>query len=192
MNRFTILTLMVILDLGCVPSQKSNDNESRLSSNVEGAIEILFQVKTYAKEDLEIFEDGIIPWISIKGPEKYFNNLMNKDEIVLIANEAILLIDYPLNNPVEIEIKSEKSDGFTRGELIKLISREYNRIYKEEEESSQVKTIPLEEREDLINRNETNGKYGIWGHDIDDLDLSAIIVKWEHSKKPRLELFIES
>ncbi len=32
-------------------------------------------------------------------------------------------------------------------------------------------------RRGIINRNQTNGKYGIWGHDIGDLDLSAVIVK---------------
>lgn len=192
MKQFLTFTILSLLILGCSSPKSETKEEPKGSINEIVTSQILFQVKTSDKEDLEVFEDGIIPWISINDPENSIDNLLEKDKIVLKSKEAILLIDYPLNKPVEIKIKSQKEVGFRRGELIRLISQEYHRIYQEEEESSSVKTIPLEEREGMINRNETDGKYGIWGHDIRDLDLSAIIV---HSKKgsiPKLELYIES
>ncbi|WP_066759364.1 hypothetical protein [Crocinitomix algicola] len=192
MKQFLTFTILSILILGC-SSPKSETNEEPIGSiNEIASSEILFQVKTSDKEDLEIFEDGIIPWISINDPENSLDNLLEKDKIVLNTKEAILLIDYPLNKPVEIKIKSQKDVGFSRGELIRLISQEYHRIYQEEEETAKVKTVPLEEREGLINRNETDGKYGIWGHDIGDLDLSAIIVHFKNGSIPKLELYIES
>ena len=141
---------------------------------------------------MEIFEDGIIPWISIKNPKNEIDNLIGKTELVIKSKVVILVIDYPLIKPVEIKVKTSQKNGFTRQYLIERISAEYNRIYKEEEESALTKTIPIEEREGLINRNKTNGKYGIWGHDIDDLDLSSIIVRKKAGGKLVLELIVES
>lgn len=192
MKKLLIFTFLSIIILGCSSTKNETNKESEKLTNEVGASEILFQVRTSNKEDLEIFEDGIIPWISIKEPENSLVNLIDKDEIVLNSNKAILSIDYPLNKPTEIEIRSKEKDGFSRIELIRLISQAYHRIYDEEEASAKVKTVPLKKREDLINRNETDGKYGIWGHDIGDLDLSAIIVQYKNGIKPKLVLYIES
>lgn len=153
---------------------------------------ILFQLKPDDKKELEIFEDGLIPWISIKDPQKEIDRLIGKDDVVIKDNTAVLVIDYPLNKPVEIEIKSNESIGFKRGELIQLVSKEYKRIYKEEEKSAKTKTVPLEDRQGLVNRNETDGKYGIWGHDIEDLDLAAITIHKSNDGKTILRLIVES
>lgn len=192
MKRLLLLTILYFLTLGCSTSNSELNQIPETAFFERTSSEITFQVKVSNQDDLEIFEDGVIPWISIDRPEKSLKNLINKDEIVIRSNKAILLIDYPLNKPVKIEIKSQNSNGFSRANLIKLISEEYKRIYQEEEESTKTKTVPLEEREGLINRNQTNGIYGIWGHDIDDLDLSRIIVHQEKNNIPILELYIES
>lgn len=151
--------------------------------------EILFEVRTL---DRELAPDGIIPWISIENADKEVANLIDKDEIVLKEQVVDVTIDYPLENVTAIELKSDKKSGFTRAELILKISAEYKRIYKEEEASAKEKTIPVEKREGLVNRNTTNGKYGIWGHDLGDLGLSEIIVHKRPGKKTRLELYIGS
>jgi hypothetical protein len=44
----------------------------------------------------------------------------------------------------------------------------------------------------MYNRNETNGKYGIWGHDIADLDISGISVYKTKNGEIILTLNIES
>ncbi len=92
----------------------------------------------------------------------------------------------------EFVISSTNKAGFGREELIVEISNRYHRIYREEEESSTTKTIPIEERETLLNRNKTNGIYGIWGHDIEDLDLSRIIISRLDDGFVSLELIVES
>jgi len=187
MKNLLIILLSTCLILSCkTKSGKSADEIIQNSS------EILFQVKTTDKDALEVFEDGIIPWISVKNPEAEIDNLIGKDEIVIHADSVILIIDYPLNFPVEIKMKSNNSKGFTRKELAQKISHHYNEIYKEEEESAKVKTTPIEERQGIINRNQTDGKYGIWGHDIDNLDLSAAFITKAENGIIKLELMIES
>ena len=184
-----IITILLACQfiVGC--KSKNDKNTAELSQT---SSEILFQVKTTDEDYLEIFEDGIIPWISIKDPQPEIDYLIDKDEIVISKTNAILIIDYPLENSVEVKIVSNNPDGFTRKELAQKISAEYNRIYKEEEESAKTKTTPLEQRQGLINRNKTDGKYGIWGHDIDDLDLSAIILSKMENGELILELIVES
>lgn len=76
--------------------------------------------------------------------------------------------------------------------MILAISKKYHEIYNEEEKSSKIKTIPLDERTGIINRNETQGKYGIWGHDLSDLDLSSIEVYETDEGKINILLIIES
>ncbi len=197
MKVISLQSILLILLLSCnapsneKPKKEKENQPKKLVEKVDNQ-DILYRVKTTNKEDLEIFTNGIIPWISIKEPENYIDQLIGRDEIVLKQNEAILMIDYPLRQPIEIKIQSKDKEGFRRGELILQISQEYKRIYKEEEVSAKTKTIPLEKREGIINRNQTDGAYGIWGHDIEDLDLSRIFVHFRKNELPLLELYIES
>ena len=132
---------------------------------------ISFKVKTDNKED---FADGFIPWASIENPKQDIPNLFKKDEIVIQGTAVKLIIDYPLTNQYEFLLTS--NNGFTREQLLQEISDHYYKLYDEEEKSATIKTIPIEKRTTMYNRNQTNGKYGIWGHDIADLDLSDISV----------------
>lgn len=139
-----------------------------------------------------MFTDGVIPWISVGEAQQQISRLINRNQIVIPHQSAILLIDYPLNKPVEIPIKSTSANGFTKEDLAIIVSREYKRIYQEEEATANIKTTPMEQRKGLINRNQTDGKYGIWGHDIEDLDLSGISVIKDEKGQIYIELMIES
>ncbi|WP_310555646.1 hypothetical protein [Flavobacterium sp.] len=143
------------------------------------------------KEQLKDFSDGIIPWISIENPENEIDKLIDADKIVIENTEITLNIDYPLNKPAKLVLKSS-AKGFTKKQLVLEISKKYNEIYNEEEKTAKTKTIPIDKREGLINRNETDGKYGIWGHDIGDLDLSSIEVYRTKEGKIEIILGIES
>lgn len=146
-----------------------------------------FKVKT---ENLEDFEDGFIPWVDLEKPEQDLPNLDKRDEIVIKATQVKIVIDYPLTHPYEFVLKS--NIGFTRGQLLTEISNHYYSLYDEEEKGASVKTIPIAKRTTMYNRNETNGKYGIWGHDIADLDLSGISVYKNKKGEMVLILDIES
>ncbi len=73
-----------------------------------------------------------------------------------------------------------------RADLVRLISEEYQRIYLEEECTSEinVRLIP-----GTLNRNETNGKFGVWGHTLEDLCLHTI---WYDSSTHMCHLGIDS
>lgn len=69
---------------------------------------------------------------------------------VLSPNETYtLIIDYPLNKAYKKSFKSN-SNGTTLGDLVNFISKKYEEVYNNEE------------------------KYGVWGHDIDQLIIETI------------------
>jgi hypothetical protein len=144
-----------------------------------------------SKEDAESGDADLIPWISLERLDAELDRLIEPDEIVVLNREATLLIDYPLNNLVWFDLISE-NEGFTRKQLAVEISKKYHALYIEEEETASVKTIPPDLRKVMLNRNETNGKYGIWGHDLGDLALREIEVRKNHKGKIILGFKIES
>ncbi|TXD81899.1 hypothetical protein ESY86_18335 [Subsaximicrobium wynnwilliamsii] len=154
--------------------------------------DITFKVQMTDKKGSEIIDNGIIPWISIDDPKLEIVNLHDRDEIVISENKVVFVIEYPLTKPAEINIDAKTNLGFTRAELVSAVSAAYHRIYKEELETSIIKTIPVEEREGTVNRNETNGSYGIWGHDIGDLVLVAVEARKTESGELKLELIVAS
>jgi len=143
------------------------------------------------KADLKIYEDGIIPWVNLDTPQKRIKNLVNPDEMVIPYQKVVLIIDYPVAKPVFFELTSQ-SKGFTRKQIIFEISKKYHELYEEEEKTAKIKTIPMGQRKTLANRNETDGKYGIWGHDLSDLDLSSIDIYENADGRIFLSLDIES
>ncbi|HMV10956.1 MAG TPA: hypothetical protein PKL56_01860 [Cyclobacteriaceae bacterium] len=139
--------------------------------------------------DREIFADGIVPWANLANPEEDLPQLVSKDMVVIYDTVVTVVIDYPLTNPYEFRLISP--DGFTCGKLLTAISKQYKFVYAEEEKTATIKTLPVEQRE-ILNRNTTNGKYGIWGHDLTDLDLSEVHVHKAPDGRIVLLLQVES
>lgn len=146
-----------------------------------------FRVKT---DSLGDFKDGFIPWISLESPENDLIKLLDKDQIVLNENKVTVIIDYPLTKEYRFTIVSDT--GFTKARLVREISNHYHQLYREEEATAIEKTTPAEKRTTLYNRNQTNGKYGIWGHDIADLVLTEILIYKASNGDILLSLNIES
>lgn len=161
--------------------EKEYDALGELISTIE------FGVRTDNKTD---FPDGVIPWASLETPVTDIPNLIDKDEVIISQPLIKIIIDYPLKNQYEFTLTSDK--GFTRTQLLSEISKHYYKIFEEEEASATIKTIPPDKRTTMANRNETNGKYGIWGHDIADLVLSSISVYKTSKGEIVLSLNIES
>jgi len=186
---------------GCTLAQTStiaDDYDSILTKKEQEAVEkqvvqagelittISFEVKTKNRED---FENGLIPWASIAKPETDIPKLKDGNKIVIPDNKTIV-IDYPLNTEHKFELESSK--GFSRAQLLRKISEEYYKIYEMEENSAKVKTIPADKRTTIYNRNQTDGKFGIWGHDIADLVLAQALVYRMPDGKIVVALVIES
>jgi len=104
--------------------------------------------------------------------------MKDPDQVVVSATRVALIIDYPLEKEVSIHLDGDCKTGFTRLGLARMIAQAYQDIYNQEAETT---TLPIEsvaERSGgqcrLLNRAETNGTYGIWGHDLEDLDLHTV------------------
>lgn len=193
------LTFILLILHSCNTKKHSEDSQENIIKSENASSEksnahlgkflgkISFEVKT---KDTIDFENGLIPWASLENPEQDISELKDPDEILINQKVVTVIIDYPIRNEHQFELNSSK--GFSRELLLKEISKAYHKMYEEEEASATIKTIPLEKRTTMYNRNETNGKYGIWGHDIADLVLSEIHIYEDSNKKLILALMIES
>ena len=146
---------------------EAKPHDASQKGSVVGKIE--FEVR-----DPEWVDDGPSPYVSIENPGKDIKFMDNPNEIVVSSKELQVVIDYPVTGIWEFKITSTNSEGFTRAGLAEEISRVYQFLYSEEERTTKIKVVPSEQRKKLLNRNRTNGKYGIWGHDIGDLDLHTV------------------
>jgi len=108
-----------------------------------------------------------------------------KDEIVIPHEYATLVIKFPLTKPVSLAVSASIPEGFTRAELVRTICEQYENVYDIEEATATVKPLPPEERARL-GRNRTDGLYGIWGHDLPELVLTA--VHWTRSPDARVHI----
>jgi len=172
MKRDAIFGLLVLVATGL---QLACHSPGKAPAPAPLPPEIHFEVDLPGDE-CQDFENGVCPYVGMESPEVDIAKLRQRDAIVLARRRAIVVIDYPLGRPVEVAIVAPTDAGFSRAELARAISREYHRIYAEEEATAPQKTIPLEQRGKVINRNQTNGKYHICCHDLGDLVLHTVEV----------------
>lgn len=90
------------------------------------------------------------------------------DQVVLQEGEYKLEISYPLTNPSVSKLKVGKR-GLTRKALVAKICAKYKEIYASEDDPGHIPG--------MYNRAQSEGKYGIWGHDLCDLILCSAHVK---------------
>ena len=200
MKQYFLLFLIVPGLISC-NQRKANDTPSadkkvtidipELDTSLGPQVAIIeFKVKAI-REDLDVFADGFIHSISLDDPNPELKRLSNADEIILPYSSVSLVIDYPVRAPVVFQLTAS-GKGFSRKALLLQISKTYRAMYEEEESTASDKTIPAGERKGTYNRNQTNGKYGIWGHDLADLVLTLIEVHKNKSGKVTLILWVES
>lgn len=135
------------------------------------------------------FPDG---GVRLHDVEASLVKLRNPEEIVIPFDNAILVISFPLTTPASIAISASFAVGFTRAELVRAACEEYANVYEAEEATATTKTVPPEERTTLKNRNRTDGVYGIYGHDLDRLVLTAMRWNRETDGSIKIELHVES
>jgi hypothetical protein len=130
--------------------------------------------------------------VRISDVETSLVNLRNPEEIVVPYENAILVIDFPLTTPARIQISASLPVGFTRQELVRAVCEEYANIYEVEETTASTKPIAREDRTTLKNRNRTDGAYGIYGHDLDELRLTSL--RWDRAidGNIQIELSVET
>jgi len=117
-------------------------------------------------------DDDLSTWINLKHYESEIEDLVDKDLIIIKGKSSITIkFDYPLKNSVIINFPINE-EGLKKADLIRIIGKQYDLFYQEENETSDIIEGPHDIQE--YNRNSTNGKWGIWGHFQYQLDLSCI------------------
>lgn len=107
------------------------------------------------------------------GKEYPDDEILNNKEIVLPPEkEYTLIIDYPLKNAAKFKVKTGKK-GLSRAKLVAAIIKYYKKIYQIEDSTSDILPGKIP---GMLNRNITNGMFGVWGHDIEDLVLVDCMV----------------
>ncbi len=181
-SSMAVMALVFFISCGKTDIERLKDNEKTSQTNLRKKIEsgkVISRIDVRVRAEgpeLKDHPDGRIPWIDIAGYERFRDRIVNGDDIIWNGGDLVLVIDYPLTRPYREKISFTRPDQRTLRYVISIVCDRYQKIYREEEKSSSIKVIPLKERKKLLNRNETNGKYGIWGHDIEDLSLTSISI----------------
>lgn len=100
--------------------------------------------------------------------------MLEPDEIVIHKKKIRIKFDYPIGSePVFLLEAPTGSAGFSRAQIAYTVSKIYQYIYEEEDNSSQT-TQKNPGLPNLENRGSSDGRYGIWGHSLGDLDLGSM------------------
>lgn len=146
----------------------------------------------HAPVALMVTRIGFPKGLRLSDPDRALAMLELRDEIVIPFPKATLVIEFPLTNPAHVVITSALQQGFTRGELVRLICDEYAHIYAAEEGTAVETEVSVEDRGARRERNRTDGAYGIWGHQLDDLVLRSARWVKQSNGDVRIELHVES
>jgi len=182
-----IIAALLIALIGCRRAEHQTDGSSGKGPAIQVLTTITFQV-----DDPEKRSEGPSPYVNLADPQKDLKQMRGPEEVVFTGTELIVILDYPLRNESSFPISASSPSGFTRAELARKVADLYRRIYEEEAQTSKIPVTPVEQRKGLINRNQTNGKYGIWGHDLSDLVLHTIEISRRPDGKVVANLGIDS
>lgn len=93
----------------------------------------------------------------------------NTGVLGLVANEYAFEYDYPLTTPATFY--HNLTPETTALDILAFGAQDYKNIYEIENAGTKIKPgfIP-----GMLNRNKTNGTYGIWGHGLGDLCFTGI------------------
>lgn len=138
----------------------------------------LYTHTLYNMTQSDTVELTIEGFLDLSNPEE-FKNYIDRNKVFLreeaVTNETQIVIDYPLQDDFLFPLRPATSTLYkgcvSVGEIIDRIYELYHEIYNEENSTTTVTpgNIP-----GMLNRNTTNGKYGIWGHDLSDLVLTSV------------------
>jgi hypothetical protein len=96
----------------------------------------------------------------------------NSERMIVDTSEYIFIsFEYPLSQGLDLPFNGKKP--WRLCDLIDAICQGYVKIYDEEDET---RTLPAQSPLDsvLVNRPKTDGKHGIWGHDLNDLYIEGV------------------
>lgn len=119
---------------------------------------------------------------TVKGGKTYYSYFRDVEPLkyevyidehkkVLAPNKIYeLIIDYPVTRPFITKIKGPK----TLRQVVDFAVKQYRKMYELERKTSKKKeqNIP-----GMFNRAQTDGKFGIYGHNLGDLSIDSVRIK---------------
>ena len=87
------------------------------------------------------------------------------DLIMEYSNVLRFTVDYPLTRPKVVECVHPENMPWTQNEFVTAVREAYQEIYASEEDPGHIPG--------MLNRARSEGPYGIWGHDLNDLVLEG-------------------
>jgi hypothetical protein len=97
---------------------------------------------------------------------------LDQNEIVIPFQTITIVYDYPFKDIFPHEHKTTNRNGFTRKEISEQIMARYAQMYQEEDQDVGHPTGNISDV--MMNRKRSEGRYGIWGHHIGDLQLHSL------------------
>jgi hypothetical protein len=177
---------MALCACGRTRSDGAVDAATAASSTTNAARSAAVVVAKLAPYELDPRYGKVAPSIA----EPKYDRLLQATRVVLRANRATLVIDYPLRRPAQFEILPDGPDGaFTVRGVVRAVAERYAQVYAEE---AQTASKPAGKIPGLENRNKTDGKYGISMHDLGDLVLEGIDIRLDEHGEPVVELEVGS
>ena len=98
---------------------------------------------------------------------------LDMSTIVVPFERMTIVIDYPLTD--EARYEHTQAGAFTRADLLRAIALDYDKTYAEEYATRHI-AYRSDPGPDALNAGTTNGRYGIWGYDLDELRILAAYV----------------
>lgn len=88
---------------------------------------------------------------------------------------AVMLFQYPLRPNVGFDwvYETESPSGLTVRDIARCIAATYRVMYAAEEAAVRTEAHAARAGSSSLNRGQTDGPFGIWGHDLDDLVLEG-------------------
>ncbi len=96
------------------------------------------------------------------------------NDVIMKAKSVEFLIDYPLDNPAHLTITDLPKGQLTPHLICKSVSEVYHEIYRIEDQGMEISKSQEVGGITFLNRPNTDGMFGIWGHGITDLDIERL------------------
>ena len=109
------------------------------------------------------------PYVHLADPTHDLACMQSPNDVVIEDDFITVDFEYPFTGGFPWTLRS--TGGFTRRGLAKAIFERYQCMYTEEDQTSDeiAGYIP-----GMLNRTTTDGRFGIWGHDLEDLVLHEV------------------
>jgi len=125
-----------------------------------------FKISGVYQDDLQV-SDIAMP-VSKEYSKKY--KMVKPDERVIRKENIVIVYNYPLD--LAVDFPHKRKGGWTRKALFAAIQKDYAKIYRDEDKA----VGPTGHVPGMLNRDRSDGPYGIWGHDIGDLVVEGVTV----------------